>query len=90
MLDLTKCDPTPCLPNYFRPTNGKPLPDGFVGSTIVRAGGVPIEGAVEGGGLIIDFIPAGSIDSRRVILGFNEVGMWVENHAEIPDQANLD
>jgi hypothetical protein len=30
------------------------------------------------GGLMIDFIPQGQTEKRRIIFGFNELGMWLE------------
>jgi hypothetical protein len=33
---------------------------------------------IEGGGLVIGFIPAGATAPRRVVLAFNECRMWVE------------
>ena len=33
---------------------------------------------IEGGGLIIDFLPGGNEQPRRVVFGFNENGMWIE------------
>jgi hypothetical protein len=34
--------------------------------------------SIEGGGLAIDFVAAGSTEARRVVFGFNGNGMWVE------------
>lgn len=80
MTNLATVEPTTSLPDYFRPESGEPLPHGFVGSRIIRAGGVPMPMAVEGGGLIIDYMPTGSSKSCRVVLSFNELGMWAERH----------
>ena len=33
---------------------------------------------VDGGGLIIDFIPKGETTASRIVMGFNERGIWVE------------
>jgi hypothetical protein len=33
---------------------------------------------IEGGGLIIDYTARNETAVRRVVFGFNELGMWVE------------
>jgi hypothetical protein len=55
---------------------GDKLPHGLEGATIIRIGTLRDWSAVEGGGLIIDYRPSGSEELRRVVLGFNELGMW--------------
>ena len=54
------------------------LPKGLIGAEILDIGTVEDAGMVEGGGLVIDFLPAGSQQTHRVVLGFNEIGMWAE------------
>ena len=54
-----------------------------MGSKIVRFGGLsdPYLGkphSVESGGLVVDYIPEGASEPRRVVFGFNELGMWRE------------
>jgi hypothetical protein len=48
------------------------------GAKIVACGAPVDPAAVEGGGLIIDFIPDGSDTVRRVVFAFTELGMWIE------------
>lgn len=60
----------------YRQASAQPIPEGLVGSKIVAIGQCDLDYGAEGGGLIIDFIPSGSKDVRRVVLEFNECGMW--------------
>ena len=66
----------PKLPGVFR--HGDDLPDGLTGATIINTGTVENNSGIEGDGLLLDFVPKGSAIVRRVVLAFNEVGMWVE------------
>lgn len=69
--------PLPVLPNRFRPEDGQPLPQGIIGSTILCFGGAPVTADLEGGGLVIDYIPAGHTEVLRAALSFCENGMWL-------------
>ena len=71
--------PLPRLPSRFRPEHGEPLPDGIIGSTVVGFGGAPASADLEGGGLVIDYIPAGKKKTMRAVFSFTELGMWVES-----------
>jgi len=53
------------------------FPPDIVGAKIVCLGAAPRECDVEGGGLIIDYIPQGENESKRLVLAFNELGMWI-------------
>lgn len=53
-------------------------PDDLTGATIVRFGTIPGDD-VEGGGLVIDYMPIGSGEAKRIVFGFNDEGMWVES-----------
>ena len=64
-----------------------PGPTGFDGGhdffTQVRGATIRAVGTVEGvelegGGLVIDFTPAGGDCVKRLVLAFNEQGAWVE------------
>jgi hypothetical protein len=57
---------------------GKRIPKEIIGARIVGFGAAPIQVDIEGGGLILDYVPAGSSSAKRLVLGFNELGMWVE------------
>lgn len=58
--------------------NGDAIPSDIIGSMIVRFGAAPPECDVEGGGLIIDYIPPGESEPKRLVLAFTELGMWIE------------
>lgn len=66
------------LPDIYRRRDG--LPDGLRGARIVDIGTPRDPSLVEGGGLVIDYCPEGSKTTRRVVLAFNELGMWVEEY----------
>ena len=78
MSDFSDVEIIPVLPASFGPERGKPLPAGIVGAKIVRIGTISNDSRVEGGGLAIDYVPAGDDIAQRVVLGFNELGMWME------------
>jgi hypothetical protein len=66
----------PRLPKYFHPQGGEEIPRDLLGASILGFG--TTEERVEGGGLVIDYQPTGNKGARRLILGFTELGMWVE------------
>jgi hypothetical protein len=68
----------PNLPDRFHPDRGDEFPEDLLGSTIVRIGTIAEQGLVEGGGLVIDYRPAGSEAAKRLVLAFNDLGMWIE------------
>ena len=74
----------PNLPDYFRPGSGGALPAGIVGSTIRGIGTIDGAGGVEGGGLVIEYVPPGAATPRRVVFGFNELALWVEYLGGVP------
>lgn len=57
---------------------GELFPPDLDGSKIVNFDAAPPEYRLEGGGLIIDYIPDGSVETKRIVLGFNELGMWIQ------------
>lgn len=85
MTDPGGIDILPVLPDYFDPARGRPLPDGLVGGLVLRIGTPAARGTVEGGGLVIDYLPPGGGDATRVVLAFNELGMWVQCSTRLPD-----
>jgi hypothetical protein len=58
------------------PEGGEALFARMTGATIVRIG-APEEDGIEGGGLVIDYIPSGETSVYRVVFAFNDSGMWV-------------
>ena len=58
--------------------NPDKVPISLVGAKIVSFGaGIPID--TERHGLVIDFIPRGQSKTVRLVLGFNDLGMWIVN-----------
>lgn len=82
MSDIETAEVLPKLPNYFHPERGEAVPDELIGAEIVRFGTVSKEHHIEGGGLVIDFMPRGSETTRRIVFAFSETGMWVEHRAD--------
>jgi hypothetical protein len=79
----------PRLPDRIRAEFGDPLPIGLAGGRIIQFGTVNAEvsaiadSRLEGGGLLIDYIPNGEDSRHRLALGFNELGMWVVYHGAV-------
>lgn len=67
-------------PDYFDSVRGESIPADLIGATIVDIG-TPEDrtDAAEGGGLVIDYRPARSSEVKRVLLAFNDCGMWQES-----------
>jgi hypothetical protein len=80
---LATLEVLPRLPNRFQPEDGDRVPRGLVGAKVLRFGTVSKDEAatvapsLEGGGLVIDYIRDGDRFPSRVVLEFNELGMWV-------------
>ncbi len=66
----------PLLPNTKNPLLGDDVPQNLIGAEIVRFGAVAKH--IEGG-LVIEYRPRGSIEIHRVVFGFDERAMWVED-----------
>ena len=56
---------------------GQPLPADMPGATI-RAIGTLAGADLEGGGLVIDYVPVGEQAAKRLLLAFSELGMWID------------
>jgi hypothetical protein len=68
----------PYLPDALRaPSTGRDVLERLVGAEIVAIGTTD-PGVVEGGGLLIDYRRPGE-PLQRLVLGFSERGMWVED-----------
>jgi hypothetical protein len=65
----------PCLPH--RRGEAEMVPLDLEGAKIIRIGAAPLYAEIEGGGLIIDYMPKNSRSAKRVVFGFNESAMWV-------------
>ncbi|MVN22115.1 hypothetical protein [Mucilaginibacter arboris] len=66
------------LPHYFDPTRSESVPEGLIGAEIINFGTTEEPELFEGGGLVIDYKKTGSNDIWRLILSFNDSGMWIE------------
>jgi len=69
----------PRLPHRCDPANeGAQVPADLIGAQIVNIGSAPPKADIEGGGLILDYVPKGEHTTKRIVFGFNDVGLWVE------------
>lgn len=66
------------LPNYFHPDEGFDVPADIIGSRIVSFGTFAEDRLIDGGGLVIEYVPSGSRATKRIVLAFGETGMWIE------------
>lgn len=66
------------LPDCRGSRRGDKVPDSIIGSEIVRFGTTTEKNDIEGGGLFVDYLTRDTKELRRVVFGFNELGMWVE------------
>ena len=66
------------FPRFGHPEWGERVPRELIGARIVRFGGGAPEHRLEGGGLLIDFIPKGKRAVRQIVFYLNSSGMWVE------------
>jgi hypothetical protein len=66
------------LPDIFHPEWADKVPPDLIGSRIVGFGSAPAELKIEGGGLIVDYVPAGAQSAKRLVLIFTEAGMWID------------
>lgn len=74
-------NPLPNLPDVYR--QGEPLPSGIIGARIIGFGSAPRSSELEGGGLVIDYVPKGKKETLRVVLSFTELGMWITESAAL-------
>lgn len=72
-----RAEVVPRLPSVFQSQPGEPVPRELVGATVVAIGTIPGIRHLEGGGLVIDFRTKANRD-HRMVLAFNETGMWIE------------
>ena len=76
-IQINELKPAPSLPDRFRSDSGRSVPRGIVGARIIHFGAAPLAADLEGGGLVIDYLPAHSKRTIRAVLAFTELGMWV-------------
>jgi hypothetical protein len=77
-MDLSRVNVSAHLPSLSRLSGNDPIPPDIVGGTIIAIGAPSEHCDLEGGGLVVDFVPRGESSVRRLVLGLNELGMWVE------------
>lgn len=77
-VDFARAEVVPELPASVPSGRGKSFPPELVGAEIVAIGTLPDASAAEGGGLVIDYRKSGCGVVSRLVLGFTELGMWVE------------
>lgn len=81
--DFKNMEVVGALPSAFHyPNGGEELFGRLAGADIVRIGSPPT-GEVEGGGLILDYREKGSVEIRRAVFAFTELGMWVLHDAPL-------
>ena len=87
--DYTSLRVIPALPNALHPpTEPDSVFQRLVGATIVSIGTAAAR--IEGGGLIIDYRLPGQPQVRRLVLGMNDLGMWVEFDGDAASAATRD
>jgi len=64
------------LPVRFRREEAESFPGDLAGATIVQVGRLADDRSLEEGGLVIDYDTRRGV-RRRLVLGFNEVAMWI-------------
>lgn len=66
------------IPSFRNPEFMPPdaVPEDLAGATIVQLGMANDGSQLDGGGLVIDYLPRGSTTPVRLVLAFNEGGMW--------------
>jgi hypothetical protein len=83
--NLASAGVLPKLPSVYgrdpRDPKTNDMPSAMVGATIMAIGAIEGVINVEGGGLVIDYLPVGSKNLQRVVFGFTEMGMWIEYHS---------
>jgi hypothetical protein len=67
------------LPIAYTAEGGDPVPQQLLGAKIVRLGTMHYRSGqgAESGGFAIEYIPADSTQTRRIVFGFSEQGLWV-------------
>ena len=83
-MDYAALEIMEALPHaLYQPESGEILLRRMRGATIVRIGSTDEEG-IEGGGLLIDYVPANGHQVRRAVFAFNELGLWTLWEGLIP------
>lgn len=67
------------LPSVFS-GNAEKFPTDIVGARILAIGSPTESQHYEGGGLVIEYTPASSLNTMRIVLEFTEIGMYISYH----------
>ena len=67
------------MPSTIGPDDtDRPFPKDIIGARVVRVATPEDSSLIEGGGLVIDYVPAYETRVVRLVLGFTELGMWIQ------------
>ena len=61
-----------------RETQDDGFPIELTGARIVKIGTIDAEWIAGGGGLAIEYQPHGEQETKRIVIGFSELGAWIE------------
>jgi len=78
----------PKWPNAFDSRRGRQIADDLIGATLIAIG--TTDERVEGGGLILDYRPKNKQQVCRLILAFNEIGMWIHQQSILAEDLKSD
>jgi hypothetical protein len=67
------------LPRLFDSSAREVVPADLIGATIQNFDSMPEDAELDGGGLIVEYCPAGESTSKTIIFSFNELGMWIHS-----------
>ena len=80
----------PRLPKSYAPHDGEPVPDCLIGAKIIGIGTFADDRRFQGGGLVIEYVPATSTNTRRIVFEFDEREMHKASDEEVTSFASLD
>jgi hypothetical protein len=91
MAELDEIQVVNRMPDVFGRDSGERFPEDMIGATILRIG-TPENSRkrLEGGGLVVDYLPAGASNGQRVVLSFTELGMMLVGSFQLDPTPNLD
>ena len=82
--DLSIIEVIPRLPDFFNPSLGELIPGDIIGATIIAFGSPNEPRLMPGGGLIIDYCPRGSSDTKRLVIATSDVGASIKFSGRLP------
>lgn len=60
------------LPKSYAPQDGEPIPVQLIGAKIIGIGTFADGSRLQGGGLVVEYLPSDSINARRIVFEFDE------------------